>query len=309
MYNKNQSGDALAWIYIGTSVYLESQAIKKRDELLKYLEAEPLNPERHQDFLNGLKKLKRLGSPNSGAVYNCVLEIFINNPDNRHVKALVFKTGQWYFSIQEPPKRYSPDDLSQIESLLDKKKEIENLITCLDDNSDEGFLEASKWIESFEFSAFDDNLVKHKVVDIKDSFFKKYSSLLLQKITDNPADEDLQLLFKSTLKSIDRPDPDLYETFLVSLLNDIVLDPKNKDFKDFLMHSLEKAPGIAGVSSLNIYNTVLDLFEMHCSQKDLRTLVLDIGRWHFSRKNWLRRRPKPEDEQQMQNDILMRLHN
>lgn len=89
----------------------------------------------------------------------------------------------------------------------------------------------------------------------------------------------------------------------------VVEEPKNKDLKDFLMYSLDKAPGIAGVSSLKVYNTILDLFENSSLQKDLRVLVLDIGRWHFSWKNWLRRSPKPEDEQQMQNDILMRLRN
>lgn len=224
MYNKTQAGDALAWIYIGASVYLESQAIKKRDELLEYLEAEPLKPERHQDFLNGLRKLKSLGSLNSRAVYDCVLEIFINNPDNQDVKMLVFQTGYWYSSIQEPPKIYSLDKLSQIESLLGKKKEIETLTARLDNNSDEVFLEISKSIENLALPESDDNLVKRKVVETIDLFFEKYSSLLLQRMANNPANKDLQLLFKSTLKSIDRPDPDLYEKFLVSLLKDIVLD-------------------------------------------------------------------------------------
>jgi len=80
MYDKDQTGNVLAWIHIGTSVYLGLQAIKKRDELLEYLEADSLNPKTHQDFLAGLNKLKGLGNVNSAPAYRRVLEIFINNP-------------------------------------------------------------------------------------------------------------------------------------------------------------------------------------------------------------------------------------
>ena len=309
MYNKKQSENALAWIYIGTEVYFGLQAIKKRDKLLEYLEADPLNPKRHQEFLRGLSKLKRLGNVDSVPVYRRVLEILINNSNNSQVIELVFKTGQWYFQSQVPAKTYTLDDLSQIQTLLIKKKELEGLIVKIEDDSEENFIQVSEWIDRLDLSGFEDNEVKSRVVNLKDNFFEKFSSSLLRRMTDKPTDKELHSLLRSTLEFISRPDPPSYEAFVISLLNRVIAEPNNKELKEFLMYSLDKAPGIAGVNSLNIYNTVLDLFESSSSQKDLRVLVLEVGRWHFSRKNWLRRSPKPEDEQQMQNDILMRLKN
>ena len=309
VYNKKQAGDVFSWIYVGTAFYFGLQATKKRDELLEYLEADPLNPQRHQEFLSGLNKLKGLGNVDSAPVYSRALEILINNPNDPQVMDLVFKAGQWYFNSQEPAKTYTLDDLSQIQTLLTKKKELESLIAKIENDSEKDFIEVSEWINRLDFSGCEDNIVKTRVVNLRDKFFEKFSASLLRKITDHPTDKKLQSLLKETLKFIGRPDSYSYETFLISLLNQVVIDPRNKELKEFLIYSLDKAPGIAGVSSLNIYNTVLDLFECSSYQKDLRVLVLDVGRWHFSRKNWLRRSPKPEDEQQMQNDILMRLKN
>jgi hypothetical protein len=199
--------------------------------------------------------------------------------------------------------------LSQVQTLLIKKKEIENLIVRLEANSEEDFIAASEWIKQLDFSELENNVIKRKVIDLRTEFLKKFSTSLLQRMTTHPANENLHSLLRSTLEIMDRPDPEYYEGFLISLLGYVAIDSVNRDVKEFLMFSLDKAPGIAGVSSLRIYNTLLDLFEDSSSQKNLRTLVLDVGRWHFSRKNWLRRSPKPEDEQQMQNDILMRLKN
>jgi hypothetical protein len=309
MYNKNQKGDVFSWIYIGTSLYLGIQATKKRDELLEYLEADSLSPKRHQDFLTGLNKLKGLGNVDSEPVYRRVLEILINNPDNSQILELVYKTGQWYFQSQEPVKAYTIDNLSQVQTLLIKKKELEGWIKKVENDSEEDFIEASEWINPLDFSEFEDNAVKSRVSDLRTEFFKKFSTSLLRRMTNKPTDRELHSLLKSTLELIPKPDSSFYEDFLISLLNHVVADADNRELKEFLMYSLDKAPGFAGVNSLKIYNTVLDLFECSSSQKALRVLVLDIGRWHFSRKNWVRRSPKPGDEQQMQNDILMRLKN
>lgn len=297
----------LSWIYIGTSIYLGLQAVKKRDELLEYLEADPLNPKRHQEFLMGLNKLRGLGNADSAPVYSRILRILMDNPSEPQVVDLTFKSGQWYFKAQDPPKTYTLDDLSQVQALLIKKEELEGLIKKVENNNDEDFIEVSRWINSLDFSGFEGNEVKRRVVSLKEEFFEKFSASLLQRITQNPTDKELSSLLRTTLESVSRPDPASYETFLIALLNHIAVDPKNRELKEFLMYFLDKAPDIAGVNSLNIYNTILNLFECNSSQKDLRVLVLDVGRWHFSRKNWLRRSPKPEDEQQMQNDILMRL--
>jgi len=309
MYDKYQTGNVLAWIYIGTSLYFGVQATKKRDELLEYLEADSLNLKTHQDFLAGLNKLKGLGNADLAPVYRRVLEILINNPDDPQVIDLVHKSGQWYFNSQEPAKVYTLDELLQVQTLLIKKKEIESLITKLENGSEENFIEASKWIDRLDFSEFEDNAVKSRLLNLRQEFLEKFSTSLLRRITDNPTNKEFHSLLKSTLELINRPNSSAYEAFLISLLNHVVADPRDRDLKEFLMHSLDKAPGIAGVSSLTLYNTVLDLFEDSSSQKALGVLVLDIGRWHFSRKNWLRRSPKPEDELQMQNDISMRLKN
>ena len=309
MYDKYQTGNVLAWIYIGTSLYFGVQATKKRDELLEYLEADSLNLKTHQDFLAGLNKLKGLGNADLAPVYRRVLEILINNPDDPQVIDLVHKSGQWYFNSQEPAKVYTLDELLQVQTLLIKKREIESLITKLENGSEENFIEASKWIDRLDFSEFEDNAVKSRLLNLRQEFLEKFSTSLLRRITDNPTNKEFHSLLKSTLELINRPDSSAYEAFLISLLNHVVADPRDRDLKEFLMHSLDKAPGIAGVSSLTLYNTVLDLFEDSSSQKALGVLVLDIGRWHFSRKNWLRRSPKPEDELQMQNDISMRLKN
>ena len=304
MYNdKKQSQDMFSWIYIGTSIYLGLQALKKRDELLEYLEADPLNPKRHQEFLMGLNKLRGLGNVDSVPVYDRVLKILMDNPNDPEVMNLTFKSGQWYFKAQEPTKTYTLNNLSQVQALLIKKEELEGLIKKVENNDNEDFIEVSRWLNSLDFSKFEENAVKRMLV----SLMEKLSASLLQRITQNPTDKELASSLISTLKFVSRPDPTSYEAFLISLLNHMVLEPKNRELKEFLMYCLDKAPGIAGVNSLNIYNTILDLFECSSSQKDLRVLVLDVGRWHFSRKNWLRRSPKPEDEQQMQNDILMRL--
>ncbi len=309
MFNNNQKEGVLAWIYIGTSVYFGLQAVKKRDELLGYLEADSLNPKIHQDFLAGLNKLTGLGNVELEPVYRRVLEILIDNPDDPQVIDLVHKTGQWFFKSQEPAKIYNLNDLSQVQSLVIKKKELESLFIKLENGSEEDFLEVSEWRNYLDFSGFEDNAVKSKVLNLRSEFLEKFSTALLRRLTDQPTNKEFHSLLQSTLELINRPDPSSYEAFLTSLLNHVVVDPRNRDLKDFLMYSLDKAPGIAGISSLRMYDTVLDLFEDSPSQKDLRVLVLDVGRWHFSRKNWFRRSPKPEDEQQMQNDILMRLKN
>jgi hypothetical protein len=306
-----KKGDAFAWIYIVTSVYLEIRAIKKRDELLKYLEFDSLNPKVHQNFLARLNKLRGLSKGNIELtpVYSRVLEILINNPENPQVVDLVYKTGQWYFKAQEPSKEYRLEDLSQIQNLLIKKQELEMVIKKLKNNSDKHFIEASTWINDLDFSEFADNAVKSKILNLRHEFLDIFSACLLQKMSKEPTNKEFHSLLKSTLEQIKKPNTSYYEDFLLSLLNHTVDDPKNRYLKDFLMYCLDKAPDAVGVSSLKIYNTVLDLFEDSPSQKYLKVLVLDIGRWHFCRKNWLRRSPKPEDEQQMQNDIFMRLKN
>lgn len=157
-------GDVLAWIYVGTSAYLGLQAIKKRDELLKYLEADSLNSKTHQDFLAGLNKLKGLGDADSAPAYRRVLEILINHPDEPHVIDLVHKTGQWYFASKEPAKVYTLDNLSQVQTLVIKKKELESLITKLESDSEKNFTEASEWIDRLDFSEFEDNVVKSRVL-------------------------------------------------------------------------------------------------------------------------------------------------
>jgi len=306
--------DVVGWIYIGASVYFGAEACDKRDKLLEYLEADSLNPKIHKDFLTGLNKLKGLDNRKSALVYSRVLEILINNPDNPQATNLVYKTGQWYFKSQTPTKVYTLDDLFKIQTFATKKRELDGIITKLENYSEEDFLQASKWINHLDFTEFEDDVVKSKLITSKDEFIEKLSTSLLRRLTEQPTNSELQSLLKTTMTLIrqdlalfQKPDPSYYEAFLISFLNHVVNNPRNKTHKEFLMYSLEKAPGIGGVNSLNIYNTVLDLFENSSSQKDIRVLVLDIGRWHFSRKNWIRQSPKPEDEQQMQNDILMRL--
>jgi hypothetical protein len=307
MNSKNPVANSLAWIYIGTVVYLDHQATNRLDELLRYLESDSLNPKVHKDFLVGLEKFNALSNIGLTPVYDRVLEILMSNPENSQVIDLAHKTGQWYFKCQEPRKIYTLDDLSQVQALLIKKKELEMLVLRLEVDSEEDFIRASEWIKRLDFSEFGNNAVKRRLIDLRSEFLEKFSASLLRRMTAHPSNENLHSLLKSTLEIFARPDPACYELFLVSLLGYVAIDSANRNIKEFLMFSLDKAPGINGVSSLKIYNTLLDLFEDSASQKNLRTLVLDVGRWHFSRKNWLRRSPKPEDEQQMQNDILMRL--
>jgi len=307
MQNKMTKGDALAWIYIGTSVYLAEQAIKRRDELLNYLKEEPLDIGRHQSFLMGLDRLKGLENGESKFVYDRVLEILIDNPTNPEVNNLVLKTGQWYSHLQKSSKKYTLEDLSKVQFSLNKYLEFKELNFRLKNDESGNFSEAARWIRDFDLSTFEDDSIKSRVVELKDSFASFFMQSLLTRIAQTPEDKELQSLLRLTLENVDRPDISQYEEFLVESLKYGVKNPHDQEFKEFLIFSLDKAPGIAGVDSLKIYNTVLDLFESSESQKGLRVLVLDVGRWHFSRKNWVRRKPKPEDEQQMQNDILMRL--
>ncbi len=124
MQNKKPAEDVLSWVYIGTSIYLGFQALKKRDELLQHLESDPLNPQTHQKFLAGLNKIKGLGEVDTAPVYRKVLEILMAHPQNPQLMDLVFKSGQWYFSTQEPAKTYTSNHLSQVKALLAKKKKL-----------------------------------------------------------------------------------------------------------------------------------------------------------------------------------------
>lgn len=301
------TGNALAWLYVGNAVYSGLQATKKRDELLEYLEADPLNPKRHQEFLIGLNKLKGLGHAEAPPVYRRVLEILMDNPDSPQATDLVLKTGQWYFQVREPARTFTLDHLSQIQTLLLKKKEIEELIEKVENDRDSDFLHASRRIGRFELSGFEDNAIRSRVVDLHREFLYKFMNSLLKRMASMPTDKELHHLLKNSFEVFDNPNYSIYEEYLLALLNSVVAEPKNKELRNFFMYSLDKAPN--SVNNLNIYNAILSLFEHSSFQQELRVLVLDVGRWHFSRKNWLRRRPKPADEQQMQNDILMRLKN
>lgn len=303
-------GDALGWLSIGASLYQIEQAKERRNKLLEYVGSDPLNPDIHKVFLAELNSLKALAldGPELRSTYSSILKILIEHPQNPELADLVYQASRWYFNLQDPPRDYTLEDFSKVQNLLAKKQTLEKGIQHLEKDQSEKYVDRfSPWIGKLNFENFEDNVVKSEVLALKSKFLNLYSTALLKKLIGNPKDTKIRSLTKEALEKNSNPDPSIYEDFLLSLLQCMVENPKDKDLKAFLMYSLEKAPGMGGVSSLNVYNTVLDLFEDSEFQKDLRILVLDVGRWHFSRKNWLRRSPKPEDEQQMQNDILMRL--
>lgn len=90
--------------------------------------------------------------------------------------------------------------------------------------------------------------------------------------------------------------------FILYLLNRINLYPDDKKYHNLLMDSVKK---VLDIDSLQIYNSVLDIFQSSSSQQSLKILVLEVGRWHFGKQRFWGK-AKEADEQTIMNDIFVR---
>lgn len=92
-------------------------------------------------------------------------------------------------------------------------------------------------------------------------------------------------------------------TDLVFILLDLIEgNPQDKELHEHLINLLPKT---YHMDSEDIYQRSLRIYSSSELQNDLKVLVLKIGRYNFARKRWFKKL-KPEDEQAIQNDILMR---
>lgn len=301
MPKDSQVPDFFAWMLIGAQVYADLKTTEKHDKLIEYLSESPLDPYRCSQYIQGLKKIGRIDS----RAYNYTLELLLTYPQESVILDLVSQTGQLYFKTLEPPQFFTKIELSQLQILVDKIKKTEKLILSLERGSGDAIINASIWLKELDHdNHYPNNVLGNKLVFLKKEVLKKYINLILDVLNHSIKNKKLQILLREALILSKDANIDKFESLLKKIISYILQSKEAGDLENFLEYILEKAPG---VNTLDIYNFTLDGFEISPYQKSYKTLVLKVGRWHFSRKNWLRRKPKIEDEQQMQNDILMRL--
>lgn len=80
---------------------------------------------------------------------------------------------------------------------------------------------------------------------------------------------------------------------------------KNQPIRERILSLIHLLNGIDQAETQELYNTSLKILEANPSSQEAKTLVLDLGRFHYS---FLRLDKKPTiyDEQAIQNDIIVR---
>lgn len=98
--------------------------------------------------------------------------------------------------------------------------------------------------------------------------------------------------------------PHRYNTFRL-LSDSLFKEFKNQPIREQILSLIHSASGITQAETEDLYKTSLKILEANSSSQEAKTLVLDLGRLHYSilRPN---KKPTIYDEQAIQNDIIVR---
>jgi len=315
MFSKDKSSqpNILDLALTGLAMYGGLKDFELCQKLIKVLDADPINPQSHQAFLEGIKKIRK---PNpvdiTSSAYNKALEILLDNPNDSNVINFVFEIGTWHYSAQDPQKVYTLNDLLIVRNILTDIDEINQLIYLLEEFSQ---TTANKDVARQVRNS--DNLDEFDNLDILGDIDELVQ--LLEKPHQNKKTE--QTISKSTIKKIENLSNKVFsfihnpiekrfnerinillKGFVEKILKEETCELNDREFQEILILVLQKA---SDTNSSSIYNSVLNIYQSSSSQKALKLLVLEVGRWHFGKQR-LWGRANQVDEQTIQNDILVR---
>ncbi len=128
----------------------------------------------------------------------------------------------------------------------------------------------------------------------------------MQQLIKAPKNTDLKEEVVQSLMALAKPDASMIREVALKLLE---LYPADSKVRQTVMLSASRCLAVpnSGFNSKEVYDLALKILEKYPKEPRAKTLVLEIGRWHFGK---LRSGvPTIYDEQAMQNDIMVRQGN
>lgn len=203
----NKRGDSQPSIFemvrLGFMIHGAMKDIERLDSLIKLLDEDSTNPEIHEAFLEGIKKIK---DPNpidiTSKAYFKVLSIFSENPNDQNVRYLVLKIGKWHYASHNPPKSYTSNNLVLVQNQLAAISEIECLIAAITKGDKSVFEQATQLAERLDEHVMFSDPIGVKYDQQKLIFLDKFVDLLLRHLRLQTNNKNLHALLVKTLKKV-----------------------------------------------------------------------------------------------------------
>jgi hypothetical protein len=203
---KNSQPNIFELAQVGVMIYGAMKDFETVNKLIDFLENDPINPDVHNTFLEGIKKIKK---PNpvdtTSRTYSKVLSILLMHPDDGNVLNLVKEVGKWHYEAHDPPKYFTTEELSRVQQRLADIKNLEIGITHFPECSDLFFDQAVQIAEELDDQKILDP-IGEKYDYLKGVFLENFIEYLLEHISLNSSDINTHKLLLDSLKKTQNTD-------------------------------------------------------------------------------------------------------